>query len=364
MTQFAPPCDHGVSEEEYLRYDDWFAKLRRHLAKSHRVTFLSQTKQKSLIRIPWEGYEALFFPIDNPNEKQKAGIRYHSAALLDWFEQEKPDVLHVIGSQSAMGLQLLESPAAGVKILWERNHTTPQTLAWPGWKHAQRYLHCTQESAELAAAEVPRERLDVVPMVSDPSKFHPMEDVARAYDILSVGKLTGRKQFNVVRDLALAENLRWLHVGGFVKGPPYPRWKDLFYSRQMRALGLAGPIKSAHGCATGVVSHDQMPRIYNQARLLVHPSNNEGASRAMLEALGSGMPVVANRQGAPWVQPEFGIVLDDLASFRPTVAKLLADPDRLNAMGRAGREWVQHHCAPERLFETIDALHAQLGLTF
>lgn len=45
------------------------------------------------------------------------------------------------------------------------------------------------------------------------------------------------------------------------------------------------------------ISHDQLPNIYNNADVFVLPSQNEGMSNTLLEALASGLPIIATNTG-------------------------------------------------------------------
>ena len=49
---------------------------------------------------------------------------------------------------------------------------------------------------------------------------------------------------------------------------------------------------------TGWVRHDELPRYLNEFRLLVLPSDTEGLSNIMLEAMACGTPVLSTPVGA------------------------------------------------------------------
>src|SRR5205823_9528420 len=89
-------------------------------------------------------------------------------------------------------------------------------------------------------------------------------------------------------------------------------------------------------------SHDQMPHLLAAADMLVLPSMNEGLPRVILEAMATGLPVVATSVGGV---PE--LVIDGRTGLlvRPgvegvladAICRVLADPDSARAWGRAAR---------------------------
>lgn len=116
---------------------------------------------------------------------------------------------------------------------------------------------------------------------------------------------------------------------------------------------------------TGVVSGAEKEDILQRADLFSLPSRGEGLSMAMLEAMAHGTPVMlspechfpdAERAGA-------GIIVErDPAAMAAALEALLADPERLRAMGEAGRAWMQRDYSwdvvARRLLDVYDRAHA------
>jgi glycosyltransferase involved in cell wall biosynthesis len=106
---------------------------------------------------------------------------------------------------------------------------------------------------------------------------------------------------------------------------------------------LAGHVRMA-----GYVPHAELLALYNDAILLVMPSHHEGFGIPALEAMTTGVPVVAADRGAlPEVIGDAGLLVDpmDAEAFAATILRALADRslrDTLRERGwrrAAGRQW-------------------------
>lgn len=96
----------------------------------------------------------------------------------------------------------------------------------------------------------------------------------------------------------------------------------------------------------GGESDEQLARRYAEAELAVVPSLYEGFSLPAVEAMASGVPLVATSGGAlPEVVGDEGhaallVTPNDPSALMGAITELLADPRRAAAMGRAGRRRV------------------------
>jgi glycosyltransferase involved in cell wall biosynthesis len=90
---------------------------------------------------------------------------------------------------------------------------------------------------------------------------------------------------------------------------------------------------------------DDMPAVYASLDILVQPSYREGMPMTILEAMASGVPVVATRVGAAADVIEdgrTGVLVDagDVEALTSAVTGLLAEEASRAAMGRAARQAV------------------------
>lgn len=92
------------------------------------------------------------------------------------------------------------------------------------------------------------------------------------------------------------------------------------------------------------VTTSEMPNWYRALDLYVAPQRWEGFGVTPLEAMASGVPVVATRVGAfqDILTPETGVLVEpgDPAGMSEAISTLLADPQRLSEMATASRERV------------------------
>lgn len=211
----------------------------------------------------------------------------------------------------------------------------------------------------------------VVPHGVDTDLFRPAPDRAAAW---AEGGLPGQRgigAFGRIRpskgtDLFVAAMCRLL--------PDHPGWTafltGLCQKRDRGFLdGLRGRVARA-GLADRIFFLGDLPpeavrAWYARASLVVAPSRSEGFGLTPLEAFASGVPAVASHAGA-WpdlVTPDIGALFATgsadalVAALRP----LMADPARLDAMGRAARARAveRHSIAHEAA--ALNALYADLA---
>jgi glycosyltransferase involved in cell wall biosynthesis len=106
-----------------------------------------------------------------------------------------------------------------------------------------------------------------------------------------------------------------------------------------------------------------MPELMRAADLFVCPSRYEPFGLVLLEALASGLPVVAARTvgGAELITPDAGIVLadcNDVAALATALRALLAAPDRRRTMAAASRRVALAHSWRAMAGRYLDVLQA------
>jgi len=188
----------------------------------------------------------------------------------------------------------------------------------------------------LADWQVRPERVTNVPYGADP---RPRGSAPCANTLLSVARLVPRKGIDqVIRALPRLPGVEYRVVGS---GPDQQRLRTLARS--------AGVVDRVH--LLGRVDDATLADEYQRCAVFVLPARRtrvelEGYGLVYFEAAAWGRPVVAGRSGGEVdavVEGETGALVDgtSVAAIAQTLRDLLADPDRLRALGEAGRRRVE-----------------------
>jgi glycosyltransferase involved in cell wall biosynthesis len=158
--------------------------------------------------------------------------------------------------------------------------------------------------------------------------------------LLAVGRLVEKKGYPVLIDAlprarAAGHSIELDIVGG---GPLLAELRS-----QAASLGLADAV-SFHGATT----HEEVAAAYGRADVFVQASvvladgDRDGTPNSLLEAMASGLPVVATRVGGipeVVVHGHSGLLAHpgDPDAFGDLIARLASDPDLRHRLGRQGR---------------------------
>jgi glycosyltransferase involved in cell wall biosynthesis len=115
----------------------------------------------------------------------------------------------------------------------------------------------------------------------------------------------------------------------------------------------------------GEVSHSRIADLLRETSVLVLPSFIEGLPTVCLEALASGIPVVASDTGGTSEiirEGETGYLCPsgDLDRFAERVIRLLRDPELRGRLGRQGRALVERQYSWTRVAEMTERLYERL----
>ncbi|MBP7009819.1 MAG: glycosyltransferase, partial [Kiritimatiellae bacterium] len=162
------------------------------------------------------------------------------------------------------------------------------------WRQAARVIAVSDGLRELALRTWPEGRIEVVPNGVDIERFRPAEmptvrdggtlvvvAVARLVEIKGLQHLIAALA-RIPADMRSQIRLRLCGTG------PY----EGELRRQVREAGLDEQVEFA-----GLIAYDEIPRQLRQSDVFVLPSLQEGLPLSLLEAMASGLPVVATAVG-------------------------------------------------------------------
>lgn len=206
------------------------------------------------------------------------------------------------------------------------------------WRRAHSVVANSGGLRQLAQAFDDRVAIEIIPNGVDLQRY----DVpAREWDpaqLLFVGRVVYQKGLDLVLGaLAELQQLRWtLVVAG--DGP----LREALQA-QAESLRMGERLRFA-----GWLGRDDLLREYRNANLFVFPSRHEGMPNAVLEAMASGLPVIASHIAGNEelvVPGETGMLVpaNDVAALRQALGALIPDGVQRAAMGAAGRKRVAEH---------------------
>lgn len=216
---------------------------------------------------------------------------------------------------------------------------------------------------------VPQDKVRIVANGIDASRFSPQEGTVDRVDrpVLTVGyvgSLTRVKQVEVLlraakRVLPECPRLRILIVGG---GPVSTQrlvegQTDLWLKSRAHELGL-----SDHVVFTGARTHIQEE--LKGMDIFVMPSILEGMSNAILEAMATGLPVIAADSGGNRELVDEGgtgylFPVGDDQRLGELLLDLLGSEEKRRAMGRAARQRVMEQFTVQRMVAEMERAYLE-----
>jgi glycosyltransferase involved in cell wall biosynthesis len=118
------------------------------------------------------------------------------------------------------------------------------------------------------------EKLFINPYGVNLQNFYSIQGVARKYDVIMVGAWSYRKGCDLIIDACRQLKVSFLHVGGIVD-VKFPSDENFIHINSVDEL--------------------QLVQYYNQAKVFVLPSIEEGLALVQVQALACGLPVVCSK---------------------------------------------------------------------
>ena len=220
-------------------------------------------------------------------------------------------------------------------------------------RKAERHIAVSEQiKDEVAAIGFPREKIDVILNGVDPSEFYPGHSDRTGLGLPATGVLgafvgdirSNRKNLDsVLKAMTQVPDFQ-LAVCGTLDGSPYPALaKQLGVSDRTHFLGFRRDIAD----------------ILRACDLFVFPSRYEACTLALLEAMGTGLPVVTAKAtgGSEIVSASAGYVLDDtedIQALASALSELVTDSAKRESMGARALEISQQHSWKSKAEEYIN----------
>ncbi|NMH99439.1 glycosyltransferase [Pseudonocardia acidicola] len=296
---------------------------------------------------------SLMLPVPAVARRAAALAREHGATTV-WFGAAAPLALLGPGLRRRAGVERVVASTHGHEVGWSMLPGARQALRRIGSDADVLTVISRYTRGRVAAAFGPHAALEHLPSGIDGEIFRPDPGaraelraryrLGEAPVVTCVSRLVARKgQDMLVRVLGelrrRVPGTRLLIVGS---GPDAGR---------LRRLAAEHGV-SEHVVFTGAVPAAELPAHHAVGDVFALPCRTrgggldvEGLGIVLLEASACGVPVVAGDSGgAPEtvLEGRTGHVVGgrDTAALTDALARLLADPDRAQAMGAAGREWM------------------------
>lgn len=204
------------------------------------------------------------------------------------------------------------------------------------WKDASAVVANSSGLRQLANAFDPRFEIPIIPNGVDLQEYVTEVRAWSPPHLLSVGRLVHQKGLDLaMRALAQLKDLEWEWcIAG--DGPQLNVLRSL-----AKELGIQDRISFP-----GWRSHAELVECYKGSNLFLFPSRHEGMPNVVLEAMASGLPVIASRISGSEelvVDGQTGILFpsEDIEALCVALRKLLIDASQRQGMGNASRRRVE-----------------------
>ncbi|MEW6028203.1 MAG: glycosyltransferase family 4 protein [Chloroflexota bacterium] len=223
------------------------------------------------------------------------------------------------------------------------------------WHDASTVIANSRGLRDLARAFDSFIEIPIIPNGVDVTRYMPANRDWLPPRIFSVGRVVHQKGLDLgLRALAQLKDLEWeWRIAG--DGLQMDSLKSL-----ARELGIADRVTFL-----GWQSREDLIEWYHQANLFLFPSRHEGMPNAVLEAMASGLPVIATRIAGNEelvVEGETGFLVqtENVDELRDALRNMLTDSALREKMGAASRQRVEQTYTWQKVAEAYQAILQQI----
>jgi len=202
------------------------------------------------------------------------------------------------------------------------------------WKSANSVVANSEDLQKLAQKTAPGQEIELIPNGVDTEEFHPLDGVPEIFTVISTSRLIERKGIRYLLEAFLEfhrqhQDSKLILAGqGNIKEKLKQQAQDAEAGNSVEFLGA--------------LDHQRLPVLYRRADVFVLPSLNEGMSNSLLEAMASGLAIIATDTGgaSELVSQDNGIIIDkqDTDSIKNALQELYNGNQKLKQMKQASRQ--------------------------
>ncbi|MCX8111881.1 MAG: glycosyltransferase [Bacteroidia bacterium] len=196
---------------------------------------------------------------------------------------------------------------------------------------------------------VPSEKIAIIPLGVEANVFTPASRLLRSpFRVVYVGRIDPLKGVHVL--LKAWERLNLPQAELWIVGHVVPEMQRVLaqYEGRFRLIQA--------------LSREKLPDLYRQATVLVFPTLMDAFGLVLLEAMASGLPVIATQNSAaPDVLEEGIIPADDGEALQAALLDFYKRRD-LEDIGRANRERVERGYTAAHYYQRVNRLLEEHGL--
>lgn len=329
LTVHAGPCDQVIQEGTVTRVQLRRSPIKFPLDRNHEFDLMLLRRYRKVAALLGE-FNPDLIQITGPSDIGILGAlcahNLHIPLAAFW----QTNLPQYAGLRAAKALQFLPQRVAGYVSRGVQNLSYRATTRF---YKIPRILFAPNPEIVQALAEATGKPCFPMGHGVDTSRFSPefRNSKGGPFTIGYVGRLTAEK------------NVRWL-----------ARLEQALLAKGLRDFRI---LIAGHGAEQewlrnnmrraeflGVLGGDQLSRAFANMDVLAFPSETETFGLVVLEALASGVPVVATAAGGPKYTVEHGktgFVAGNFEEFASCVAGLMTDPKLVSSMREAGRRRAQ-----------------------
>lgn len=180
-----------------------------------------------------------------------------------------------------------------------------------------------------------KDNIEILSSIVDTKRFFPVS-VKKEYDLIAMAELIPSKRVDLFLEIVLRLKNSRIDIRAVIlgEGPLRRQLED-----KARRLGIGDNV-----CFAGF--HTNVEGYLNKSRIFLMPTESEGLSLAMLEAMACGVVPVVSNVGDMADAVESGVngmlaAKDDIEAFCSAVYKLLKDEEYYNNLSRSAIETIK-----------------------